>query len=258
MAKEVFALPEVGEYSNSRFISLQIDAEKPEASFTAPATGVKVNKTVTISGKASDTQELKSVKIVKVVGSTESELAGVSESSGVDSNDSETAENKALFKGTKAYNWHFTLDTEQYTDNTELKLKAIATDSVGNTKEEPFTVTVDQNSDRPVITVTSFSKIEESKANLVGTRTLTGKVEDDDGAIGAANIKIRVSPKASPSGTFEPVTVSNGVWTYTIPSDKPDGAYQLDFEVKDFYEKPLRLQRFLIDIVLDSLKRFLL
>ena len=30
MAKEVFTLPEVGEYFNSRFISLQIDAEKPE------------------------------------------------------------------------------------------------------------------------------------------------------------------------------------------------------------------------------------
>jgi len=30
MAKEVFTLPEVGEYFNPRFISLQIDAEKPE------------------------------------------------------------------------------------------------------------------------------------------------------------------------------------------------------------------------------------
>lgn len=215
--------------------SFEIDSDAPKVSFTAPAAGVKVNKTVTISGKASDEQELKSVKIVKVVGSTESELAGVSASSGYDSGDTETADTKALFKGTKAYNWHFTLDTNNlaYPDNTDLKLKAIATDAVGNTKEEPFTVTIDQNSDRPVVTVTSFSKIEESKANLVGTRTLTGKVEDDDGPINASNIKIRVSPKASPSGTFEPVTVSNGVWTYTIPSDKPDGAYQLDFEVKD-------------------------
>ena len=215
--------------------SFEIDSDAPKVSFTAPAAGVKVNKTVTISGKASDEQELKSVKIVKVVGSTESELAGVSASSGYDSGDTETADTKALFKGTKAYNWHFTLDTNNlaYPDNTDLKLKAIATDAVGNTKEEPFTVTIDQNSDRPVVTVTSFSKIEESKANLVGTRTLTGKVEDDDGPINASNIKIRVSPKASPSGSFEPVTVSNGVWTYTIPSDKPDGAYQLDFELTD-------------------------
>ena len=30
MAKEVFTLPEVGEYFNPRFISLQVDAEKPE------------------------------------------------------------------------------------------------------------------------------------------------------------------------------------------------------------------------------------
>lgn len=225
------AVDEAGNTSDSVRVSIQKDSAPPEVAFISHHDNQEVNKKITIRGSASDDKELTSVKIINADGGID--LTGISDSSGVDPADSETAGNKALFKGTKAYNWRFTLDTEQYTDNTELKLKAIATDAAGNIMEKELTLKVNQNSDRPVVTVTSFSKIEENKANLVGTRTITGKVEDDDGAIGAANIKIRVSPKDSPAGSFVPVTVSNGVWTYTIPADKADGAYQLDFELTD-------------------------
>ncbi len=217
--------------TTSESCSFEVDSDKPTVSITAPASTVTVNKTVVISGTASDKQQLKSVKIVKADGS---KLEGVSESKG-------DSTSKAEFTDAKASSWSFKLNTVSYVSGRgPLALKAIATDAVGNTKEEPFTVTVDQNSDRPVVTVTSFSKIEEDKANLVGTRIITGKVEDDDGAISAANIKIRVSPATNasgapidPSGSFAAVTATNGVWRYTIPADKADGKYHLDFELRD-------------------------
>ena len=234
------AVDNAGNRSDSVRVIIQKDSTPPEVSFVSHQENDKVNKKILIKGSASDNRELKSVKIVKVVGSTESELAGVSESSGRDSGDAETADTKALFKGTKAYNWHFTLDTNNsaYPDNTDLKLKAIATDAAGNTTAKELTLKVNQNSDRPVVTVTSFTKIAD--ANLVGSRILTGKIEDDDGPINAADIKIRVSPATNasgtqipPSGSFEAVTATNGVWRYTIPADKADGKYHLDFELKD-------------------------
>ena len=234
------AVDNAGNRSDSVRVIIQKDGIPPEVAFVSHQENDKVNKKILIKGSASDNRELKSVKIVKVVGSTESDLAGVSASSGRDSGDTETADTKALFKGTKAYNWHFTLDTNNsaYPDNTDLKLKVIATDAAGNTTAKELTLKVNQNSDRPVVTVTSFTKIAD--ANLVGSRILTGKIEDDDGPINQADIKIRVSPATNasgtqipPSGSFEAVTATNGVWRYTIPADKADGKYHLDFELKD-------------------------
>ena len=231
------AVDAAGNQSDSVRVIIQKDSTPPEVSFVSHQDNQEVNKKITIIGSASDNRELKSVKVVKADG-TELTAASVSGSSGVDPSNPDTADNKAFFVGTKAYNWRFTLDTIEYPDNAELKLKAIATDTAGNQTEKELTLKVNQDSDRPVVTVTNFTHIAD--ANLVGSRILTGKVEDDDGPISAADIKIRVSPATNasgtpigPSGSFETVTASNGVWRYTIPADKTDGKYHLDFELKD-------------------------
>ena len=230
------AVDTAGNVSDSVRVIIQKDSTPPEVSFVSHQDNQEVNKKITIIGSASDNRELKSVKIVKAVDG--SDLTGVSNSSGADPSNPDTADGKALFVGTKAYNWRFTLDTTGYPDNAELKLKAIAADAAGNQTEKELTLKVNQDSDRPVVTVTNFTRIAD--ANLVGSRILTGKVEDDDGPISAADIKIRVSPATNasgipigPSGSFETVTASNGVWRYTIPADKTDGKYHLDFELKD-------------------------
>ena len=208
-----------------------VDKVDPAITVERPASTDKLNKTVVISGTASDDNILTEVEIKKNDGTAL--LSGsVSDSNGVDAG-------TAKFTGVRASNWSFKLNTADYVAGSgTLVLKAVATDIVGNKTEKPFTLNIDQNTDRPIVTVTNFTRIAD--ANLVGSRILTGKVEDDDGPIREADIKIRISPATDatgtpigPTGAFESVQASNGVWRYTIPTDKLDGKYHLDFELTD-------------------------
>ena len=215
------AVDEAGNTSDSVRVSIQKDSAPPEVAFISHHDNQEVNKKITIRGSASDDKELTSVKIINADGGID--LTGISDSSGVDPADSETAGNKALFKGTKAYNWRFTLDTEQYTDNTELKLKAIATDAAGNIMEKELTLKVNQNSDRPQIVITNLT-------DLIGTvylttgRTLYGSILDDDGAVK----KLEVSE--TESGPYAEISVSSGSWNYTFTND---GEKKLYFKITD-------------------------
>ena len=223
------AVDNAGNASDSVRVSIQKDSTGPTITFDSPQNSQIVNKTITIKGTASDTNGLQSVKIVKSDGT---ELVGVSASSGAVSGDSETAANKALFKGVKAYNWQFDLDTVSYSDTSgmgTITLKAIATDTAGNTTEKILTLNVDQNSDRPVATVTSFNTIGNAQLSGSGTVMLTGTISDDDGTVQSLKVKVG-------NGSYEPVTFSTGKtsWTYEIPSTVAEGtAVSLDFEVKD-------------------------
>ena len=199
-----------------------VDSENPSVTFDSPRNNQIVNKEITIKGTASDNNGLQSVKIVKVVGSTESELVGVSASSGAVSGDSETAANKALFKGVKAYNWQFNLDTMQYSYG-ELKLKAIATDAAGNTTEKILTLNVDQNSDRPQIVITNLTSL--NAGTYLTANTLNFVIIDDDGEIEDGKFEITSIPSAA--GTLTK-TVSG--WQYTFAAD---GQKILKFKVTD-------------------------
>ena len=195
-----------------------VDSENPSVTFDSPRNNQIVNKEITIKGTASDNNGLQSVKIVKSDGT---ELVGVSASSGAVSGDSETAANKALFKGVKAYNWQFNLDTMH--SNGELKLKAIATDAAGNTTEETLTLNVDQNSDRPQIVITNLTSL--NAGTYLTANTLNFVIIDDDGEIEDGKFEITSIPSAA--GTLTK-TVSG--WQYTFAAD---GQKILKFKVTD-------------------------
>ena len=216
------AVDNAGNKSDSVRVRVQKDNTPPTVEFESHQNDAKVNKKIKIRGSAGDTRELASVKIVNVTTGTDADLIGVSGSSGADSG-------KAEFTGTLAYSWHFDLDTTQYSDNADLKLKAIATDAAGNTTEKTLTLNVDQDSDRPVVTVTSFNTIGNAQLSGSGTVMLTGTISDDDGTVQSLKVKVG-------NGSYGDVTFSAGKtsWTYTIPSTVAEGtAVSLDFEVKD-------------------------
>ncbi|UTC62276.1 hypothetical protein E4O05_12335 [Treponema sp. OMZ 787] len=200
--------------------SFILDKEDPSVSFTSPRldsnnsyTASNINKTITISGSISDTKAAKSIKIVK-------DDTGNTALTGVIGN--------TEFTVPDAYNWSFKLDTTAYTDNADLKLKAIVEDKAGNKTERPFTLKINQDADRPVIRVNSFTNI--ASASLTGSRTLSGTVTDDDGSVDLTNLKIKVG-----NGVYESVTSLSGgsIWTYEIPSGIADGDITLNFTVTD-------------------------
>ncbi|MGP1577535.1 MAG: Ig-like domain-containing protein, partial [Treponema sp.] len=207
--------------------TFEVDKDKPEVTVKTPAAGSTVNKTIVISGTASDKQKLKSVQVVKKDSPT-TELEGVTESNG-------DASNKAVFTGDKAASWSFKLDTTKYvpisagnTGTGSIVLNVITEDEVGNRTEQEHTITIDQHQDRPVITINSFEHIAPEHANLAGTRILTGKVEDDDGIVDLSTMKIGIDAHTPVSPIF-----ANGVWKYTIPDGIQDNSHELHFTVTD-------------------------
>ena len=197
--------------------SFVLDTEDPDVKFSLPLmdnsnTAIDINKKITISGSITDNKAAKSIKIVKGDGGALTE--------GVSGN--------TEFTVPEAYTWSFKLDTTRYPDNTPLQLKAIVEDKAGNKKEQSFTLKINQDADRPVITVNSFNKIAE--AALTGSRTLMGTIRDDDGRIDASKLKIKIG-----SSGYNDVQSSAGgaIWTYTIPNGVPDGELQIDFKVTD-------------------------
>ncbi|MGP1576869.1 MAG: Ig-like domain-containing protein, partial [Treponema sp.] len=208
--------------------TFEVDKDKPEVTVKTPAAGSTVNKTIVISGTASDKQKLKSVQVVKKDSPT-TELEGVTESNG-------DASNKAVFTGDKAASWSFKLDTTKYvpisTGNSgtgSIVLKVIAEDEVGNRTEQEHTITVNQNDDRPVITITSFEHIASAK--LSSSKILTGTISDDDGLLNdlAHDLEIKIG-----SGEYKPVTFGSGgsFWTYNLET-LADGDHTINFKVKD-------------------------
>ena len=204
--------------------TVTVDSENPSVTFDSPWNNQIVNKIITIKGTASDNNGLQSVKIVKVVGSIESDLTGVSASSGQDPSDPETSMDKALFKGTKAYNWQFDLDTNRTEyPNGPLTLKAIATDAAGNTEVKLLTLNVDQNSDRPQIVITNLTSL--NAGTYLTASTLNFVIIDDDGEIEDGKFEITSEP--ANAGTLTK-TVSG--WQYAFAQD---GQKTLKFKVTD-------------------------
>jgi len=209
------AVDNAGNPSDSVRVTIQKDNAPPTITFDSPQNTQIVNKKITIKGSASDNKELKSVKIVK---GDNSNLVGVSASSGADSS-------KAEFSGINAYNWQFDLDTNrpEY-PNGPLTLKAIATDAAGNTTEKTLTLNVDQDSDRPQIVITNLTALNAAGTYLT-TNTLNFVIIDDDGEIEDGKFEITSVPSAA--GTLTK-TVSG--WQYTFAED---GEKTLKFKVTD-------------------------
>ena len=217
------AVDVAGNKSTAVRVAIQKDREDPSVSFTSHTNDQKVNKKITIRGSAGDDRELKFVKIEHVPSGSATALAGVSDSSGYDTADPETAADKALFKGTKAYNWHFKLNTEAFSDNHDLKLKATAIDAADRSKEAFLTLKVDQHSDRPQIIITNLNTL--AAGTYLTTSTLNFVIIDDDGEIEDGKFEITSEPAAA--GTLAK-TMSG--WQYTFAAD---GEKKLKFKVTD-------------------------
>lgn len=209
----------VGNSSTTSVFQLSVDVEKPVINFTNPGTSgeVTVNKTITVSGNASDNNIVSSVKVEY-------------------SKDNSTW-TTATTTG-NVYNWATEIDTTKYdTDATglgTLYLRASATDEAGNVSEyATLTLKIDQNEDRPVIKLNNISAAfaEGSATTLRMASTVYGSVSDDDGVVTKVEVSADDGANWIQSGNNTGLVVSSGVFEYTPVGN--DGVKTALFRITD-------------------------
>lgn len=132
--------------------SITIDAAPPVPVISSPVSSTAgnetiVNKTISIRGSVSEENELASTTIKWKKESDTDDKFGTN---GLGVN---------TFEGTAGYNWSTTFNTVNagVTDGTKIVLRVTALDSAGNEAHSDCKITVDQNTDRPVIRFTNIT-----------------------------------------------------------------------------------------------------
>ncbi|MBR3645913.1 MAG: hypothetical protein IKN54_05800, partial [Lachnospiraceae bacterium] len=224
---------------------LKVDKDAPAPSFTSHRVNATVNKTITLGGLITDASNsaIKSIALTATSGSNIKQFAYPAETG----------------KGTITYangQWSVTLDTTAlYNDDSSqaLTLSLSATDEADNTSDsdttnddptvtlDPVTLalTIDQNSDRPVVKFTNLVKDDNGKYILKygNAAALEGTITDDD-ATSAKVVKTFIasstpitSATATPSGTTT-FNATTGDYTFT-PASADDGAKTVYFYIID-------------------------
>lgn len=168
-----------------------------------------INRTVRISGSATDTQGLAQVTLeIYNTGGSWEPLSTV---------------------GT--YSWYADLDTESYdsaaydndgvTAGTQISLRCTASDTAGNTATAARDLVIDQNSDRPVITINNLETTGLDTLKL--SRTVYGSLVDDDGITSFAI--------SEDDTNWTSITLSGSSWQYDVSA--ANGTKYLYFRAVD-------------------------
>ncbi|OJF76449.1 MAG: hypothetical protein BKP49_07060 [Treponema sp. CETP13] len=218
------AIDKAGNSFTVNLFTLQLDAEDPSISVTSIADadsdteGTQVNGTISINGTASDDQTLSTVTLQYESGADVwTDLGTITGTYSWETTDIDTSS--------------LSYDCDSSTDGTQVCIKATATDAAGNTASDDIIITVDQDTDRPIIKISNLQLADMTSSNYVWleqTSTLYGTVTDDDGV---DSLIIKYKYKDSSDYTTATVSVSGSSWNYTLPEG--DGSYLLTFVVTD-------------------------
>ncbi|MEL3909511.1 MAG: hypothetical protein P1P58_00590, partial [Treponema sp.] len=187
--------------TTQKTLTLTVDTSVPEIKNIFPAAGATVNKTIVLKGEASDDVGLATVTVT----------------------DDKSKVNET-FNGNAGFNWSVNIDTTQYTGGGNVVFTVKATDLAGNVTTVHHTIKVDQESDKPKVTINSFEHLNSAK--LAGTRKISGVVEDDDGAV--KKVEINVAGKGYKNAVM---TAGNTLWSVEIPNDVADDP-AVSFKIK--------------------------
>ena len=223
--------------------TLNVDKDKPAPSFTSHAASAVVNKTITLGGKVTDesNSDITDITLTATCGSVTKNYAYPSGTDG----------NISYSNG----QWSLPVDTTVFNNTTSAKnlvLSLKATDKAGNQTATAvqLTLSIDQNTDRPIVKFTNLEK--DASGNYIlkyGTNArLEGSVSDDDATSESSVIAFLASSDPitgttgwteSPTGTWTHSSYgtttfnkATGDFTYT-PKDTADGPKTVYFYVKD-------------------------
>ena len=215
-----------GNVLETNLFALTVDKTPPTAKINSPTDadldkpGIQVNGTLKLAGIAEDNYSLKGVGRLLYSTSKDADV-----SSWLDIKDK--MGDAFLIEGTA--NWNTSgFDTTKLPAG-KYYLKAEVTDEAGNTGySEILELDVDQNSDRPVIKISSLDEAGQTVQN----GTVQGTVTDDDG-IAEFYYSTDSADSGKPYGTegakWEKLEVSGGAWRIELE----EGSHSLLFCVKD-------------------------
>lgn len=211
--------------------SMSFDATNPTVNISGVSPLVKVdgvdkvNGKIKITGTATDETNLLDVDGLEwnVNGSNEEGLFGSVNVAGTFTN------------------WEFEIDTSKLTDNTTHTINVIVKDKAQNSVKATKEISVNQNSDAPVLNLTNvnssvdaIASITDGKTNIFGISSnnkITGSITDDDGIK-----EVKVTYTKEGGTPQEKKLVSNGTSTsYTLDYELPkeEAGYTVAISVTD-------------------------
>lgn len=263
-----------GNKTTPNIATVAIDKTVPKVFITAPADadstteGIQVNGTIQLNGTVEETNRLSSEKLKLYY--TTSETLGTKTAEQITESDimktgSEAGEDDVVSKKFKlikevdnSYNWKFEnlvtsmLDGEtEIPDETIVYFTVASKDLAGNTGfAAPLKVIVDQDSDRPIIRLSSLAlSYKDSEDNVqpmsslnpiwLNRSEISGVVSDDDNSIEYVKAIAKDfedaegNPIPAPTETewdAAPNLYENGIWTFSFTSN---GQQKLYFRVSD-------------------------
>ena len=225
-----------GNMVNRSVATIIVDKEAPTVVLKSPVdadsstTDVEINGIIDLSGEINDGNILPDTAITSLQYTTTTPASAT---------DSDWTDATASLMTGFALSGNYTFsaknfNTSKLTDDTvyylrakaiEYYLRAKAIDKAGNVGySAPVTVTVDQDTDRPII---KFTSMDEANATISNT-TITGTISDDDGAVTV--FKYKDSTKTDMDWTDVGGDVRNGSWRIDNLSG---GARKLLFQITD-------------------------
>lgn len=199
--------------------------------------GTQVNKTITLSGTATDNNEL----------DTNSVKLEYSEDGGSTWKDLTEKDPNATVTLTNS-EWTAKFDTTKFSNTTEtkkIKLRGVATDKAGNVGNSgvenknatdayydgnTIEIKIDQDTDRPIITITNLQIKNDMSINYpIGfqDKTIYGLITDDDGTIKELYYSI------DNQSNWTKIELSNSSFNFALE----DGSKTVFFKIKDANDK---------------------
>lgn len=229
----------------SKDVIFQIDTEAPEVTVEMPSKGSVLNGNNIFSGRVVDTNSVQSIELFYLM--SDSKTAPTNFTGFTSLGKKVVGENDVSLSDVTS--WKFEKNVNELLVGSKVSqqmfILPVAYDKAGNNNisgtikfdedvsinEKLIQVTVDKNSDRPIIKFTNLSSSEEETAYINAT-TLNASVEDDDG-ISKVEVKVIISetePTTDDWSKEEKLPISSGGFKVDLGAE---GKKTIWFYIKD-------------------------
>ena len=218
-----------GNSDSTNTVNFLVDTVPPTVTVEMPTANTTLNGLNTFSGKVNDTNDVKSIELYYAKGTRPTKFTKMNLSYDIDDPDNPASMSDVSAWKFTGYNVNELLDKENNEEKSEVYILPVAYDKAGNCsidtssvkESDCIKITIDLNSDRPVI---KFNNLSGSGDDVyVTSDNLNISVDDDDG--------ISKLEYSFDGGTiWTEATVSSG--SATIPLGE-DGEKSVYFKIKD-------------------------
>lgn len=210
----------------------EVKLEKPaDADTSTDASGIQINGIINLKGTIDDENVLPATAIKAIEYKENTDAATWTSLTA----DSHTAMPNLALSGNYTF-YATSFDTRALTDGNEYYIRARGVDSANNeglsdsVEANKVLVKVDQDTDRPVIKITTLDSNVDPTTSL---DVLQGTVSDDDGVSKFEWIDSEQSDSTKPGHDWTEITLNSGSWRI---EDLASGTHQIKFRVTDSAE----------------------